>query len=142
MNNQLFGEDDLHNRISGAISFSSFCKTKGIFSDVDINFHTREITTVTSENIDMEKSSRRSGTDLTRQINQLLIDVQTLDDADVSRAYRMARENKQDANSLNVQERMSRFKNAFAIMFHELIYDRIENQNGHKSIMFKKNGKE
>ena len=142
MNNQLFGEDDLHNRISGAISFSSFCKTKGIFSDVDINFHTREITTVTSENIDMEKSSRRSGTDLTRQINQLLIDVQALDDADVSRAYRMARENKQDANSLNVQERMSRFKNAFAIMFHELIYDRIENQNGHKSIMFKKNGKE
>jgi len=142
MDNQLFGEDDLHKRISGGISFSSFCKTKGIFSDIDINFHTREITTVTSENIDMKKNSRRSDTDLTRQINQLLIDVQALDDADVSRAYRTARKNKQDTNSLNIQERMSRFKNAFAKIFDNLTYDHVENQNGHKSIIFKKNNAE
>lgn len=142
MNNQLFGEDDLHKRISGGISFSSFCKTKGIFSDVDINFHTREITTVTSENIDMEKNSRRSDLNLTRQINQLLIDVQALDDADVSKIFRSARDAGEDTNRLVISERMSRFKNAFSKMFDNMVYDRIENQNGHKSILFKKNGKE
>lgn len=142
MNNQLFGEDDLHKRISGGISFSSFCKTKGIFSDVDINFHTREITTVTSENIDMGKNSRRSDLNLTRQINQLLIDVQALDDADVSKIFRSARDAGEDTNRLVISERMSRFKNAFAKIFDNLTYDRIENQNGHKSIIFKKNNAE
>lgn len=139
---QLFGIDDLNHRISGAISFSSFCEVKGIFSDVDINFHTGAITTVTSENIDMQKQSRRSDLNLTRQINQLLIDVQALDDSDVSRAFRSARDKKQDTNILNIPERMSRFKKAFATMFDNMTYDRVENLNGHKSIIFKKNDKD
>lgn len=114
----------------------------GIFSDVDINFHTGEITAVTSENIDMKKNSRRSDLNLTKQINQLLIDVQALDDADVSKIFRSARDAGEDTNRLVISERMSRFKNAFAKIFDNLTYDRIENQNGHKSIMFKKNNAE
>ena len=114
----------------------------GIFSDVDINFHTDFINTVTSKNIDMEKNSRRSDLNLTRQINQLLIDVQALDDADVSKIFRSARDAGEDTNRLVISERMSRFKNAFAKIFDNLTYDRIENQNGHKSIIFKKNNAE
>ncbi len=114
----------------------------GIFSDVDINFHTGEITAVTSENIDMKKNSRRSDLNLTKQINQLLIDVQALDDADVSKIFRSARDAGEDTNRLVISERMSRFKNAFAKIFDNLTYDRIENQNGHKSIIFKKNNAE
>jgi hypothetical protein len=37
---------------------------------------------------------------------------------------------------------MSRFKNAFAKIFDNLTYDHVENQNGHKSIIFKKNNAE
>lgn len=129
--------------VYGSISFSRFAKgITGIFSDVDINFHTDEITTVTSKNIDLEKNSRRSNTNLTKEINQLLVDVQNLDDADISRAYRTAKKLGKDTNTLNVPERMSRFKNAFAQMFSTLSYDRIDNRNGHKSIIFKKNSKE
>jgi len=35
---------------------------------------------------------------------------------------------------------MSRFKQGFSMMFENMTYDRIENEGGHKSIIFKKNG--
>ena len=115
---------------------------KGIFSDVDINFHASSIATVTSQNLDTNKSSRRSDTNLTKQINQLIIDIQALDDADLSKAFREAKENGQDTNSIIVSERMFRFKKAFSTMFKNMTYDRVDNTNGHKSIIFKKNGKD
>lgn len=51
-----------------------------IFSDVDINFHSNQLSTVTSLSLDEMKGSRRSSSDLPTQINQLLIDIQALDD--------------------------------------------------------------
>ncbi len=117
-------------------------KLLGIFSDVDINFHSRFINSVTSQNVDVKSESRRSNTNLPEEINQLLIDVQALDDSAFVRAYDTAKINNQDTNNLVFSRRMTRFKNAFSKMFDNMVYDRIENQNGHKSILFKKNGKE
>lgn len=110
----------------------------GIFSDVEINFHAENISSVTSMALDASGSSRRSSTDLPKQTKQLLIDVQALDDADLSHAMR---ENPTKTRAeLQVEERMPRFTKAFANMFNGLTYDRIENVNGHKEIYFKKNG--
>lgn len=110
----------------------------GIFSDVEINFHAENISSVTSMALDASGSSRRSSTDLPKQTKQLLIDVQALDDSDLSHAMR---ENPTKTRAeLQVEERMPRFTKAFANMFNGLTYDRIENINGHKEIYFKKNG--
>lgn len=110
----------------------------GIFSDVDINFHSQDVSSVTSMTLDTSKDSRKSGTDLPKQIKQLLIDVQALDDASLSHAMR-ENPNKTKAE-LNVTERMPRFTEAFSRMFDGLKYDRIDNVSGHKAIYFKKNG--
>lgn len=112
----------------------------GIFSDVDINFNSNELNSVTSLDIDSLSTSRRSTNDLPKQINQLIIDIQALDDAAVSKAFRDAKENGRDTNTLSVSERMPRFTNAFNYIFSDLKYDRVENIGGHKAIIFKKNG--
>lgn len=110
----------------------------GIFSDVDINFRSQDVSSVTSMTLDTSKESRKSGTDLPKQIKQLLIDVQALDDAALSHAMR---ENPTKTKmGLEVDERMPRFTKAFAQMFDGLTYDRIDNVSGHKAIYFKKNG--
>ena len=111
---------------------------QSIFSDVDINFHAGNISTVTSLTLDSEKESRRSTTDLPMQIKQLLIDIQALDDADIARAY----ENYPDipGKDLPVVRRMPRFTKAFNQMFDDLKYSRVTNQDKAKSVLFEKNG--
>ncbi|MBM6966103.1 AAA family ATPase [Massilimicrobiota timonensis] len=112
----------------------------GIFSDVDINFHANDVSTVTSLTLDSKKDSRRSTDKLPTQINQLLVDIQSTDDGELARAYRNAKELNQPVTDIVYQERMPRFTTAFNRMFEELTYSRIENENGKKSIYFQKNG--
>ena len=113
-------------------------KFNGLFSDVDINFKSENISNVTSLELDTSTVSKRSNQNLPKEIKQLLIDIQALDDADVSRACRENRD--KPMSSLKVNERMPRFTNAFNKMFSTLSYSRVENRHGHKEIMFEKNG--
>jgi energy-coupling factor transporter ATP-binding protein EcfA2 len=108
----------------------------GIFSDVDINFNTKEVSTVTSLTLDSLKDSRRSSTDLPTQIKQLLIDIQAIDDSEIARVLR--NNPNTPYNCMQISERMPRFTKAFNQMFENLIYNRVENSNGHKAILFKK----
>ena len=112
----------------------------GIFSDVDISFHSNSLSTVTSLDVDSNISSRRSETDFPTQIKQLLIDIQTIDDATLARAYREAQEKGQSTECLRFENRMLRFKNAFSYMFEELSYSRVDTISGQKLIIFQKNG--
>lgn len=111
-----------------------------IYSDVDINFNAGRVSSVTSLTLDSVSESRRSSGDLPTKINQLLIDVQDLDDADV--AYAARSNPRQCLDELRVEERMPRFTRAFEMMFDDLRYDRIDNRDGHKEIVFKKHGRE
>lgn len=123
---------------------SSIMKEKypfnGIFSDVDINFHSADVSTVTSLTLDSVNSSRRSTENLPTQINQLIVDIQATDDGELAHAYRRAKELNQPINDIVYKERMPRFTTAFNRMFEELTYSRIENVMGKKSIVFQKNG--
>lgn len=112
----------------------------GIFSDVDINFHASDISTVTSLTLDSAKTSRRSTENLPTQINQLIVDIQAADDSELARAYRLAKEHGTSLSEIVYKERMPRFTSAFNRMFEGLTYSRIENMNGKKSIIFQKNG--
>ena len=115
---------------------------RGIYTDVGINFNSQDITNVTSMNIDASNESRRSNTDLPQQINQLLIDIQALDDAELAHAYRNAKESKQPIDDMKYQERIPRFTGAFNKMFDTLTYNRVTNSSNGKSkkIIFRKNG--
>lgn len=108
-----------------------------IYSDVDINFNSTSISTVTSMSLDEEHRARRSDSNLPTMINQLLVDIQALDDADISKTLR---DNPTKTYAeLNIDERMNRFKKAFSRMFDNLEYNGIANQNGRKVVFFKKN---
>lgn len=113
-------------------------KFSGLFSDVDINFKSENISNVTSLELDTSTGSKRSTQNLPKEIKQLLIDIQALDDADVSRICRDNRD--KPMNALKINERMPRFTNAFNKMFSTLSYSRVENRHGHKEILFEKNG--
>lgn len=115
---------------------------KGIFSDVDIKFNSEKISNVSSMNLDNIKNSKKSNSQLTRQVKQLLIDIQALDDADLANQYRESVRNGKDTSELNSDKRMSRFKRAFNFMFDSLEYSKIENISDSKVILFRKNGKE
>lgn len=112
----------------------------GVYSDVDINFHAQPVSSVTSLTLDSTSNSRRSGTDLPKQIHQLLIDIQALDDADLAYAYRSAKTANQSISDIDFKERMPRFTAAFNRLFENLSYSRITNQGDKKAILFQKNG--
>ena len=105
----------------GSKDVSNKYPTTGIYSDVDINFHSEKLSSVTSLTLDEKSESRRSSNDLPKQINQLLIDIQALDDADVAFAVREHPE--LAGKDLGVEERMPRFTSAFDRMFDGLTYN-------------------
>lgn len=108
-----------------------------IFSDVDINFHSKGISTVTSMTLDEQYRSKRSDSNLPTTINQLLIDIQALDEAEIAKKVR---ENPTvPYANMEIDERMNRFRNAFQRIFDNLEYSGIDNQNGEKIVLFKKN---
>ena len=114
---------------------------RAIFSEVGINYRSsREINSVTSLSLDCSLASYRTTGDLALEIKQLLVDVQALDDQEISRAYRDAKVQGIDLNLVKYDSRMDRFSRAFSYMFTDLRYDRIENQKNRKVVMFKKRG--
>lgn len=113
---------------------------EAIYSDVDINFSSDNLRSVTSLTLDSESASRRSTEDLPTRINQLLIDVQALDAAEITHAVK--NDPLRSYAELRVEERMPRFTRAFEMMFDDLRYDRIDNRDGHKEIVFRKCGRE
>lgn len=128
------------NTIPANSDFFQQYRFNGIFSDIDINFLADKIDKVTSMTLDSAFQSRRSNNKLPNQIKQLLIDIQALDDAELSRAYNEAKNSGKDTNNIVVEERMLRFKTALNKMFGNLTYNRIENVDNHKEILFRKNG--
>lgn len=111
-----------------------------VFSDVDISFKSQTVSSVTSLEMDQDKSSRKSNQNLPLLINQLIVDIQNLDDSELSKEYRDAKTNGTDTNTIKPKQRMPRFTKAFDLMFDDLKYSHVDNYEGHKRIIFEKNG--
>ena len=111
---------------------------KAIYSDIDINFHSQPIHNVTSMALDTSGLSRRSDSNLSTQIKQLLIDIQNLDDSNLAKSYRLAKKKGDPTDDISVDDRISRFTRAFNTMFDQLNYEGIDNIKGGKHILFKK----
>lgn len=112
---------------------------KSIFSDVEINFNPQPITSVTSLDIDRKMDvSIKSSPSLAREITQLLVDVQALDDSEISQLVRNGQEFILDELNL----RMSRFERAFNFMFSNKRFKGIRNDKNAKKVIFKEYSKE
>lgn len=133
--------DDAGLRFQGIISLQRYNENrpiKVIFSDVDINFNTQPIQSVTSRNLDEPRDIIRSDINFATGIKQLIVDIQALDDSAVARA---AERNPNIAyKDLKVGKRMPRFTNAFGNMFEHMRYEGVDNSHGHKEIYFEKYG--
>ena len=116
-----------------------FTELNAIFSTVEINFNSQQVSSVTSMNIDNKNvSSEKSAENLAGQITQLLIDVQALDNEDFAQS---ARKNQQP-DFLKLDSRMNRFKNAFSSIFPQKKLLGTYSDSIVKSIIFEEYGKE
>ncbi len=113
-----------------------------IYSDVDINFKGNDIQSVTSTELDKICSNRRSAPDLPTQIKQLIVDIQSSDDADTAASVRSVAQKSKKFEDIKAGSRMLRFTEAFNRIFDGLTYSRVENSNNKKSIIFLKNDKQ
>lgn len=112
-----------------------------IFSDVEINFIPSYINSVTSSNIDDEHiESRKSTSNLSVEIAQLLVDVQSLDALELNEWVRDNMGKPPEEDKIDV--RMKRFTKAFEYMFSQKKYKKIKSIRGYKDIIFEENGKE
>ncbi len=111
-----------------------------IFSDVAINFTPKAINSVTSKNIDTANfQSEKSNSNLSTEIAQLLIDVQSLDALEFTEWARKNKGQVIDEDKLDI--RIRRFTSAFEFMFPTKKYKQIENIQNVKKIIFEENGK-
>jgi ABC-type Mn2+/Zn2+ transport system ATPase subunit len=139
---QTFVTDGLGlNTLPYAKEFKERYPAGAIYSDVDISFQAKQLQNVTSLELDSSRSSRRSTSDLPTAINQLIIDIQAQDDADFALEARNASPDT-TIGEISIPQRMPRFTNAFAQIFEDLSYSRVENRDGHKEILFEKFGME
>lgn len=126
---------------SGKLSFfTGLNRSKSIYSDVDINFKGGVVRTVTSLAFDSESGSMHSTPELATEIKQLIVDIQSLDDASTARWVRKNIGNGKTIDEAPSQVRLNRLTKAFDYIFSDLQYDRIENLDNHKTIIFKKCG--
>ncbi|WEK54352.1 MAG: ATP-binding protein [Candidatus Cohnella colombiensis] len=114
---------------------------KSIFSDVEINFNPPVIQSVTSKDLDQKlQTSTRSSGDLASEIAQLLVDVEALDDSDLSAWVRNNKGHAAPEDMIDI--RMKRFKDAFHFMFPYKRYKGTKNIENRKKILFEERGKE
>lgn len=111
-----------------------------IFSDVEINFTPKNLSSVTAKNIDSPiNSAIKSTGDIATEITQLLIDIHNLDNEDLAN---WVKENPCSIPPDIVKEiRMKRFTSAFNKMFPKKRFKKIDNISGQKKILFEEQGR-
>lgn len=113
---------------------------KRIYSDVEINFTPNQIRSVTAKNIDqISNHTIKSSSDLATEITQLLIDIKTLDDADLSN---WVEQHPGEVPPESIKSiRMKRFTNAFHSIFEHKKFKGITNENSYKTVKFEEFGR-
>lgn len=130
---------------SGVIFYDSQLQTnqffKKLYSDVEINFSPKQIKTVSAHDIDqmIDQYAIRSSSTLATDITQLLIDIKTSDDTDLSDWVSTHPEQVPPDSVKGV--RMKRFTNAFHSIFRNKKFKGISNKKEHKVVLFEEFGR-
>lgn len=111
---------------------------KSLYSTVEINYNPGKASTVTSIETDsMVDKSLKSSVNLASEIQQLFIDIQNNDANELQTWVDLNDGMVPPADIKN--RRIKRFKNAFATVFENLNYYKIETKNNMKHVLFRKN---
>ncbi len=135
-------EDGIKKSFTGNIFHQPNIKPifRAIYSDVEINYTSREITSVTAKDIDQKQpDSYKSSNNLATEITQLLIDIAAIDSQEFSQWGKENVGKPVDENRLD--QRIKRFTKAFELIFPTKKFIGIENRNNHKEVIFEENGK-
>ena len=110
-----------------------------IYSDVEINFKTQQISNITSKELDQKNYKiSRSNNNLAADIKQLLIDIQSQDAHDLS--FWAKNNLGSTIDESQIDKRIKRFTKAFDTIFPSKKFLGIENQNNLKEVFFVENG--
>lgn len=117
---------------------------KSLHSEVEVNYSTSMISYVTSMEIDQlagdKYSIKSSNGNLAHETAQLFVDIDNLDKADYAEWSMRNPEKRNDEGIIDF--RMSRFNNAFNMIFPNKRFKRIINKDGAKQILFEEYGRE
>jgi len=117
-----------------------------IYSDVGINYNSGSIQYVTTKDVDQNIwINYKSPPNLSQEIKQLLVDINTQDALDFSKKFRDNKDTiKNDFELLEKEEwkRMKRFNSAFSSIFPNKRFKEVRNGANSKEVIFEENGKE
>lgn len=107
---------------------------KVFFSEANVSFLSGQIKNVTTMDVDQNADISHPPENLAKEIYQLLVDIEALDNAEIANVARSNPNSKIDWSSLSL--RNDRFKKAFAFFFPTKKYVGIENVNSSKKAAF------
>ncbi len=133
----VFYHDRTKSKMTGAqnANFTSNC----IYLTPEITFQSKEINSITARTTDEYHGGLvKSTIDIATSITQLIIDIDNQDNNDFCELYSKV----PSANYTIEQQkpRISRFNNAFKQIFTDLSIHKIDNINGHKTVLFNNRG--
>lgn len=108
-----------------------------VFSSTEINFTTKGVNSITSNDLDTNSKSCKTDINMAQETEQLLVDIYDADNSvigDNCRKYGQVR-----LAEIDDDLRINRFSSAFNSMFEDVEFSTISNENNRKVIYFKKN---
>ncbi len=109
-----------------------------VFSKARADFKTDKINSVSTKSLDTEIHADDKEDNYT-SLKQLIVDIDNQDNAEYTQRNKVAR---LDYAQFLPTSKMYRFSNAFNTFFGDISFDRIEDINNEKVILFKKNNKD
>lgn len=108
-------------------------------SEADVNFPAKPLESIGASQLDLLRSACRSGTDLARQISQLLIDIRAADNEEL--AVWTAQNPMSAPDPTQLDKRMKRFRDAIEFMFPNKKLKTITRTGGKHRVDFEEYGR-
>jgi predicted ATPase len=132
---------DRNNNIQALESDSLDLRKNGcVFSKARADYKTQQIKSTTTKQLDSDKYDADNEDDFT-SLKQLLVDIQNQDNSEYVELNKGLGANPKSWTDYYLLSKIYRFKNAFDNFFDKIKYEKVEDSNNEKLILFNKNGK-
>lgn len=111
-----------------------------VYSKARSDYKTQKIKSTTTSELDKNKYDIDMAEDFT-PLKQLIVDVVNQDNSDYSETNRSLGDNPLSWNDFYLTSKLFRFKNAFDNFFEKLKYEKVDDVDQEKTILFSKNGR-
>ncbi|MGD9555016.1 MAG: AAA family ATPase [Arcobacteraceae bacterium] len=109
-----------------------------VFSKARADYQTKKITSTTTKELDIDKYDMDNEDDFT-SLKQLIVDIDHEDKDNYAQVNKSNGANPISWDSFYLTSKMFRFSNSFDNFFEKINFNKIDNRNGEKSIVFTKN---